>query len=215
MLLSDLVAILSDEVPQSGGVPTSAQYEQAIKDAVTDFSRRCGREKLATLNIVSGTATYDLPADFLTLIMLESFSSLDGVIVSSAGIIPLEREWNEEYTIRNRQITFFPTPTYNMARDFAYKAAWVLTTADEDYGVQEYATLTDDEAQIVLLKAQGIAISKKASALQGSTMSYSLGAVKVDKGGAVENYTKQEYALHGEYVQACNQYNGASLLGGE
>ena len=80
--LSALVSRLQSDVPARNDLPSSAQYEQAIKDAVSDYSGRRPLRKLTTLSIVSGTSTYDLPDDFLKVIRLESLLSQDGVIHS-------------------------------------------------------------------------------------------------------------------------------------
>lgn len=203
--LSALKTILQSEVPAVDGVPTSTQYEQAIKDAVADFSRRCGRVKLAELSIVSGTATYSLAADFLDLIWLEAMVGLDGVLISDTGLIPVSADWNEEYYISNGQITFVPTPAYTVTRDYKYKAAWVLT------GGTDYATLGSREQDIVLMKAKQICLEKIKNGLAASGgMKYSFGAVSVDKSSGVEELSRQMFALHGEYAQACKDYNGSA-----
>ncbi len=207
--LAALVAILQSEVPAANSTPTTAQYQQAIKDAASEFSRRCGQGKWAELNIVSGTATYSLPADFLSLISLEMMVGIDGVMISNTGLIPVSADWEEEYTIRNKQITFTPTPNYTLTRDYKYKAGWIMTGAE---GSETFADMGDDEAQIVLIKAKGLAIEKKANAMaSGSGLKYSLGAVSVDKGGGVESMNTQVYKQHGLFVEACDRYNGAFM----
>jgi len=207
--LAVLLSELQSEVPAVNSVPTTAQYTQAIKDAVAEFSRRCGLTKFAELNIVSGTATYNLPADFLKLVMLEGFASADGVIISSQGIIPVSANWEEKYQIVNKVITFKPTPTYTLTRDIRYKAAWVLTGAE---GSETYADMGDDEAQIVMLKARQIATEKLHNATASSdSQRYSFGAVSVDKGGGMDTLIKQVYSLQGQFIEACEGYNGARL----
>lgn len=205
--LAVLVAELQSEVPAVNSVPTSTQYAQAVKDAVADFSRRCGIGKWAQLVIVRGTAAYALPADFLSMISLASLTGVDGVLISSTGIIPLAADFSEEYSILNKQITFTPTPTYSMTRDYKYKAGWVLTG---DTGSETYATMGDDEKQIVMIKAKGMAMQKLANSLaSGGGMKYSFGAVSVDKGSGVEGLTSMMYKLHAEFIEACDKYNGA------
>ena len=207
--LAVLVAELQSEVPAVNSVPTTAQYSQAVKDAVLDFSRRCGRGKWAQLSIVNGTATYDLPTDFLSMVSLASLTGVDGVLISTTGLIPMASDFSEDYSIINRQITFTPTPTYTMTRDYKYKAGWVLTG---DSGNETYAAMGDDEAQIVMIKAKSLAIEKRANALASSGgMKYSLGAVSVDKSGGVDSLSKMVFTLHGDFVSACERYNGAYI----
>lgn len=208
--LASLVTILESEVPAVNSVPTDAQYEQAIKDAAREFSRRCGLAKIAELSIVSGTATYSLASDFISLIFLEAITGVDGVIVSPSGLVPVDADWDEEYTIVNGQITFYPTPTYSMDREYKYKAAWELTGTGAS---RVYATMGEDEAQVVMIKAKGIAIEKQALALAAAGgMKYSLGAVSVDKSGGMGDLSAKVYKLHGEFVTECERYNGAVLL---
>jgi len=211
ILLSDLVERLAADVPAEDSVPSNMQYEKAVQDAVRDFSERCGLEQIAELSIVPGTATYDLPADYLKMIALESFASADGVLISAQGLIPISANWEEQHTIRNGQITFYPTPTFTMAREMQYKAAWVGTDIEADDSVAadtDYETMSEREARIVLLKAQAIAIGKQANALSGQTLKYSLGAVSVDKGSTIEEKRRKVDAFNDEYLAACEKYNG-------
>jgi hypothetical protein len=208
--LAVLIAELQSEVPAVNSVPTVTQYTQAIKDAVAAFSRRCGLVKFAELNIVSGTASYNLPADFLKLIMLESVAGADGVIISDSGIIPISADWEETYQIVNKAITFSPTPAYSMTREYRYKMAWVLTGSS---GSETYADMGEDEAQIVMIKAKGLANEKIMNAIgSGGNMKYSFGAVSVDKSSGVDEISKTIFKLHGEFTTACDVYNGAAIL---
>ena len=87
--LADLISELQEDVPAVDGIPSEAQYERAVKEAVDEFSRRCGLEKNTELSIVSGTATYALPDDFLALIEIEDpFDHEGNIIMTATGIIP-------------------------------------------------------------------------------------------------------------------------------
>lgn len=205
--LQRLILSLAEAVPAVDDVPSAYQYEQAIRDAVLDFSRRCGVAKIATLSIISGTATYNLATDFLKMISIDALSGVDGVIVSQNGLIPLSKDFEEEYTIINKVITFFPTPQYTMTRYYKYKAGWVATAGD-------YTTLGEDEIQIVLLKAKAIALGKQVNAASGTVLKYSLGAVSVDKSSDVDTKSRRADHLEKDYVQACERYNGAVLMAG-
>jgi hypothetical protein len=201
--LADLVEQLQADVPAVDGVPSADQYERAITDAARDFSRRCGTEKIATLNVVNGTATYALADDFLKLIMLESFATADGILISSAGIIPLDANWEERYTIRNNQITFVPTPTYTMARDYRYKAAWILN--DEE---NKYEDMGEEEAAIILLRAQAACLTKQSNAMAPEAMDYQQGDVRVSTGTQTLAIRAQLEAVEKQYLDACDKYNG-------
>ena len=217
ILLSDLVERLAVDVPAEDSVPSNTQYEKAVQDAIRDFSEQCGLVQISTLNIVPGTATYDLPADFLKMIALESFASADGVLISAQGLIPISANWEEQHTIRNGQITFYPTPTFTMARELRYKAAWIGTDIEADDSVAadtDYETMSEREARIVLLKAQANALEKQSNALSGQTLKYSLGAVSVDKGSTIEEKRRKADSFNDEYLAACEKYNGQVAMQG-
>lgn len=215
MLLSELVDQLSADVPAEDGVPSDTQYENAVKDAIRDFSERCGLEQISTLSIVSGTATYALPDDFLKMIQLQSFAGQDVIFSTNSQIIPVPAGWCERYTIRNRQITFHPTPTYTMAKTMRYKAAWIGTETDDEYADVDYETLGEREARIVLLKAQAIAKTKQSNAQSATSIKYSFGAVSEDLGGNSDSTRKNANDLEREYEDACEKYNGAHVAYGD
>ena len=52
--LADMITELQEDVPAVDGVPSDAQYERAIKDAVREFSRRCGIVNLDHAQKISG-----------------------------------------------------------------------------------------------------------------------------------------------------------------
>lgn len=205
MSLDELVNRLSEDVPADGGVPSALQYQNAVEDAVSDFSERCGVEAITSISVASGTATYDLPADFLKVIKLQSFGGQE-VLHSADGLIPVPAGWCERYTIRNGQITFRPTPTYTMTRELRYKAAWVLTD-DEEYASGVYE-MGEREARIVLLKAQAIALTKQANAQASTSIKYSFGAVSEDLSGGSDSTRKNSNDIEREYDKACEVYNG-------
>lgn len=205
--LADMVADLQEDVPAVDAVPSDAQYERAIKDAVAEFSRLCGLVKNTTISIVSGTATYDLPADFLKKILFESpYDPQHGVMITTTGIIPFGTlaPFDEEITIRNLVMTIYPTPQYTMARYLEYKAAWVLDESDE-------YPLTDDEVQIVMLKAKAIAFEKINNASASSGIKYTMGNFAVDKTGVGEGYAKKVTDFETQFTKACKDYNGSVM----
>jgi hypothetical protein len=204
--LADMISQLQEDVPAVSGVPSDAQYERAIKDAVREFSRRCGVCKNGTLDVISGTAAYALPADFLELIEIDNpYEPEHQVMITTTGIIPFSslNPFEEDYTIQNGSITFFPVPTYTMTRYIEYKSAWTLV--DGSY------PLTEDEAQIVMMKAKQLAFDKLANASIGQGFRYTVGNMSVDKSGVSDGYSKRLYELHGEFVTACDEYNGAVI----
>ena len=214
MLLSELVDRLVEDVLAEDGVPSSDQYENAIRDAVQDFSERCGLEVIGTLNVVPGTATYDLPADFLKLIRLTQLGGEGVLFAENSQIIPLSGGWCEKHTIRNGKITFYPIPRYSLAREFSYKSAWIATVADDDYADEDYTELGEREARIVLLKARSIAMNKLANAQASTSIKYSFGAVSEDLGGVSDSSKKDAESFEDEYVEACKTYNGQHAMYG-
>jgi hypothetical protein len=204
--LADMITELQEDVPAVSGVPSDAQYERAIKDAVREFSRRCGVSKSGTISVVSGTAAYALPADFIDLIEIDNpYEAEHDVVITASGIIPFNslNPFEEDYSIQNGTITFTPTPGYTMTRYLEYKAAWILET-------DSYA-LTDDEVRIVMLKAKQLVFDKLANSSAGAGFKYTVGNMSVDKSGMADGYTKRLYELQGEFLLACDEYNGAVI----
>jgi hypothetical protein len=206
--LAALVTLLQQEVPAVDGVPSSDQYTQAVKDAVMEFSHHCGLIKISSLSIVSGTATYSLPADFVRMITIDALVGVDGVIVGQNGLIPLSKDFEEERTIINKQITFYPTPGYSMTRYYKYKMAWVATAGD-------YTGMGEHEARIVILKAKAIAFGKQANASAGSSLKYSFGAVSEDLDGGSESSASSASDAEKEFLAACEKYNGQHAAYGD
>lgn len=202
--LADLILDLQEDVPPVDGIPSDAQYERAIKDAVAEFSRQCGLVKNTFINIISGTATYNLPSDFLKKIEFDSpYDPKHGVMITSTGIIPFGNltPFEEEITIQNGVMTINPTPAYTMERYLEYKAAWVLDGSDN-------YPLTEDEVEIVMLKAKAIAFEKINNASASGVFRYTIGNMSVDKSGLGDGYSKRVGEFEDKFERACKHYNG-------
>ena len=52
---------------------------------MADYGERRPNQKVTTISVVSGTASYALPADFLREIQFEPLTGMDGVLISSIG----------------------------------------------------------------------------------------------------------------------------------
>jgi hypothetical protein len=196
--LATLTERLQADVPARSGVPTEAQYERLVKDAVADYSRRKPMEKVTTLTIVSGTADYTLPDDFLFAIKLESLWHPDGVIHSTSGLIPVSATYDETYTVAGLTMTFHPTPRYNTTRDLRYAAAHVLNDSDA------YASMTEADARIVLLKAAELALTlqARAAAISGEMVEYQIGDERVKRASAADSLTKRADFARSDYEAA-------------
>lgn len=208
--LFDLVTRLELDVPAQDSTPTDAQYVFAVKDAVSAFGRKAGRKKLFEMNVVSGTASYALPADFLKVILLRPITeTYDGVIVNGQGVIPLDTGViNDQYTIEGSNIVLHPTPTYSLTRNLWYKAGYALT-ADDDTGDPVYADMTEEVADIILLKAQAAAwraIGGKVSSSQA--WKYQIGDVTIDKTNLGKSLTGWIGDLDREFENRVKDYIG-------
>jgi hypothetical protein len=200
--LIELVTRLQEDVPARDSVPSAAQYESAVKDAVSDFSRRTGRTKITTISVISGTATYDLPGDFVKLVRLESLTTPDRVIISGDGIIPVSATWQERWTIADGKITFYPTPVYNLSRDLEYQAGWVLDASDE------YLEMGEEEAGIVLLEAASKALKLQANKASQQAWQYQVGDERISKERLATELRAQSQENHSRYLEAVGKYNG-------
>lgn len=153
-------------------------YEQAVRDAVTQLSQDCPILTSTTLGVVSGTATYDLPADFLFVVELLTLSSADNVLLSSDGLVPVSPAMRtERWYVEGSQLRLEPTPTYSMDRTLRYAAGYALASG-------AYARLNENGGRIALLYAQYLALRASAQAAAPNAWKYSIGDESVDKSGA-------------------------------
>lgn len=205
MTLAALVSRLQSAVPARSSVPSTDDYEQHVQDAVLQLATDVSLIRVATLLVVSGTATYNLASDFLFLIELEGVASPDGVIISDAGLIPVSAEWDEEYFIDGSTITFDPTPTYTMSRDYRYAALYELTGS---VGSETYARLTPNGARVALLYAQYLAVTQQAAVVAGDGWKYQIGDEMVDKSGQGRGLLGQAAGLLGQYQMAVQGLRG-------
>jgi len=199
-LVEDVNAAL---VAARDGVPSAAQYERAVRDAVADYGRRNAMQGITTLSIVSGTASYDLPSDFVKVIRLESVTNVDGVIISDEGLVPVSATYEERWMVQGLTMTFWPTPTYTLSRDLWYVARHVLDTD------AEYPNMTEEDAGVLMLKAQVLALTLQANAVAGNAWKYAIGDESVDKTGQVKALREQAGFLEGEYQKAVKAAVGA------
>lgn len=204
--LSELVEQLQNDVPARDSVPTVMQYEQAVKDAVRDYSRRRPMQRFTTLSIVSGTAAYALPDDFVSVIRLDVPVNDAGVLHTASGLVPLSQSFDERWTVNGRTMTFTPTPTYSLARYLWYAAGHVLNV-NGAYPDMEY-----EDAAMVMLKAQALALRAQAFSLvtsgTGDIVEYAIGDERVKKGSPVTSLQAMASSLESEYLAAIRQANG-------
>ena len=200
--LTYLVTRLQADVPARNNVPSGDQYIQAVKDAVDDYSNRNPRRKRTTLAMVSGTDTYDLPADFVRAITLNPMLATEGVLVTDNGLIPVSASYEEEYTIAGGQITFYPTPGYTTSRYLWYAAGHVLDDADN------YPEMTRDEARVIHLKAQSIALQMQANKTAQEAWQYAIGDERVSKEKLADSLGKQASQMQQDYLAAVEEQVG-------
>lgn len=200
--LASLVDQVESDVPARNGVPSSDQYEQAVKAAVNDFSSRAPMKKYAELSIISGTASYSLPAGFRSIVTLESPFSPDGVLNTPAGLIPVSLGYKERYSIAGGNITFIPTPEYTLTRSLWYLAGYVL---DED---EIYQDMTEVEADIVVLKAKSLVTRIQTNKARSEGWRYRIGDEEVDKSKIGSGLDSESEALKSDYLEAVEAYIG-------
>lgn len=199
--LAELVTRLAADVPAADGTPTAAAYEAAVRDAVADFGYRCPRTLIGTLSVVSGTASYDLPAGFIRLIALagmtgEVFRDASGYLVPSAL-------GGERHTLSGGRITFHPTPAYTLDRTIRYAAGYPY-----DAALDEFTGLTDDMARIALMRARAAALRALAtSAAAGAGLNYRIGDVSVQR-TVTQAHGQLAAELDAAYLDACRSLTG-------
>jgi hypothetical protein len=201
--LAALVARLTAAVPAQNGVPSTAQYEQCVKDAVADYGERRPNQKVTTISVVSGTAAYALPSDFLRQIQFEPLTGTDGVLISATGLIPLDSSLEEIYTFAGGYLTIYETPSYTADRDLWYAAGHALNLSNA------YPDLSDADARILLLKAQQLALDLQANVSAQSGWKYQIGDEMVDKSAMGAKLREQSGYLQKQYEDAILKASGS------
>lgn len=193
--LFDMTDRLEQMVPANNGVP--ANYNELVKAAVWQLSQDAPLMRRGSIAIVSGTAAYDLPADFLRMVDFPELSTrtVGDVMLTGNGIIPLSADFEEEYEIGGGQITFDPTPTYSMTRKFRYAAFYALSG-------DSYTTLDGNMARIALMYAQYLAVTEQANKIISGSWKYTIGDEQVDKSRLGDQFTAQAKALLEQYQHA-------------
>jgi hypothetical protein len=208
--LNLLSSRLQAAVSARNGVPSSEQYEQCVRDAVADFSRRAPMQKVITINVTSGTASYALPADFVKMIRFASaLNTQAGVLNTSAGLIPVSGAFKERVMMQGGSLVLSPTPTYTMERELWYMAGLVLNSSNA------YADMTDTVAAIVMKKAQALALTLQANRATQEAWSYTIGDESVTKTQLAAQIREQAQALDGEYLAAVEAYIGLANSRGD
>lgn len=218
--LASLVARLTADVPAVSGVPSTAQYSQAVTDAVADLSRRASVTRVVTLAIVAGTAAYTVPTDFQKLIRLAAIGvsyqpqpawdwSAGGfgtsTLVTPAGLVPYSDAYREQITVAGNQLTIYPTPTTSADRQLVYAAGDALNDAGTAYD-----TLTEDRASIALLLAKASCLERIASSPGGQALKITTGGDTVDFGAQSGAFRTQAGELRTQYLAAVASLNAGS-----
>jgi len=197
--LTVLVARLQSAVPQRNGAP--ADYARLVQDAVAQLSQDVPIITTATIAVVAGVASYQLPADFLFEIELSGLAASGGVIIGDGGLVPVAAGWEEAHYVEGDQLRFDPAPGYSMARTLRYAAGHVLAGGF-------YPRLSENGARIALLYAQHLALTEQAVAVAGDGWSYKIGDESVDKRGQGAAIQAQAAAVLANYQNAVKALRG-------
>lgn len=200
--LNDLVDRLQEDVPAREAIPSADQYQRCITGAVDDFGRRAGRVKISMLSILSGTASYPLPDDFVRLIQLESLQYPDNLMHTAAGLVPLSQGYSEHHTIADGQITFYPTPSYSITRYLHYQAGWVLDAGNL------YQEMGEEHAEVLLHHAAHKALLMQANYFAQQAWQYQIGDERVSKERLAEQLRNQAKEQIEAYKAGIATYNG-------
>ena len=176
---------------------TALQY---VEDAVEQLSLDVPIVTSTTLAIVSGVASYDLPADFLFVVELPGLATSDNVLLSDGGLVPVSSTWEERWYIEGDQVRFDPVPSFTLSRSLRYAARHVLTA-----GV--YPRLSENGARIALLYGRFLALQGKAVTAAGG-FSYRIGDEAVDKSRVGAAMQQQVDAALAAYQAAVRQLRG-------
>lgn len=203
MELSELTARLESNVPAMDSIPSAAQYQQAVIDALADYSTRCPAMRVTDLAITSGTASYNLPADFVRYVGLEALSGPDGMLITDGGIIPGAGINAEQITVSDSTLTLYPTPGYSATRRLTYAGG--IITDGSSY------SLTERQADLVLKRAAMDCLTIMANAAARQAWQYQLGDERVSKEQLAEELRAQAAELERQYLAGTiTQRSGAS-----
>lgn len=196
--LALLTARLQSMAPPRNGLP--ADYEQLVRDAVAQLGRDVPIITSAEIVIIAGQATYDLPADFLFLIELESAVG-NAYLGGGGGIVALTAWQSERALVEGDTLRLAPTPVYGMARTLRYAAGYAITDG-------AYSRLSENGARIALLYATHLALMAQAADAAAGAWKYQIGDEMVDRsqhgravneqaGGALKQYQSAVAQLRG------------------
>lgn len=200
--LATLKSKLQGYIQTVNGRPTDDQYEDAVKLAVTAFNGKVSAIDEATIAVVSGTATYSLPVDFLGFIRLEKIG-YDNTVVQPGGLlIPLSAYADpERTTIRGLTMTIRPSPTYTADRILRYKAGHVLESGSYPY-------MTDEVASVVLVKAKAEVLRLLSTDTPAAGFKYQVGDFMVDKSGVGRSFGEVISKFDGEFERLTDGMGG-------
>ncbi len=209
MTLATLVNRIRRDVPIRNDIPDEEQVADAIKDAVSDFSRKLPLRKYATLAVVAGTATYALPDDFYQMVSFPSLLAEQGLLNTPQGLIPVSDAYKEEVTIAGGELTILPTPSYTALREYWYDALYLLDDSNT------YADLDQFNGSIVIMKATAICLRLQANHAASEEWSYQLGDERVDKKGLSKALAARASELESDYLAAIKNALGAGVGSGQ
>ncbi len=199
--LTELTSRLRSAAPARDGVP--ADYTELVKAAVWQYSSDVPILRHANVAIVAGVDSYQLPPDFLSLIEFVPLMQAGGVLLGGEYLIAVgSNGYQEQVWIEGDQLRISPQPAYTATRTLRYAAAHVL---DSNYA---YPLLTANDARLVLLYAQYLALQAQASAVAGDGWMYRIGDETVDKRGQGTSLQTQAQNLLTQYQQALQSRKG-------
>lgn len=198
---SDLVARLQIIFPAQDGSPAAAQYDAAVVSGIAEFSQCDNRIKRASINIVSGTGSYPMPADFLKLVSFDDIFESSTIVQPGGKLIATDTTMQEElHWFDGANLIISPTPQYTLTRYFQYKAKHVQDANGN------YAELGEEEAEIALIAAQKHLLVMLSGTRAFDGFSYTFGDVRIDKSNAVKSFGDAIKLLDRQFAERISQY---------
>jgi hypothetical protein len=202
--LADLIDRLQAAVAPRGNVPTEAQYQECIEDAVSDYSKRRPMLRTTMIDVLANVAEYDMPDDFWQLVSMQTWEANAGVFVSTAGVVPLSAGFTEAWETLGQIINFVPTPAYSWpGRIVKYLAGHVLD--DED----SYPYLVKQDVQVLIKRAQALALGLIANQMAGRVADWSVKDIRENQSSPLKEIRTQIEQLDKEYLAAVDAANRA------
>lgn len=172
--LAELTTRIRRNTTTYNNIPNAEQIAEAISRAFSDLADKAPHLRSSTINVVAGTAAYNLPADFHAI---KSFDlATGGGYMIGDTMYGSSSTYTEIIKVEDGQLKISPTPTANQTRTLEYYARHILTTGTYPYCEERHVNAVIWRAILYICLA-------KAAEAERVSWTETQGDVRVDKSG--------------------------------